>query len=476
MSGLKKIHNAGNFSARNIHERLYQETLPDGRSVEVVVRVPMRDGAPAAKVNGIVFFAPYPREKLRTARSFFANALVVRLGCAVVSISVEGSDREVWDQRKSYVYPASDVFGVVEKAVAETRRTYGEAGTPLVALGYSAGGVMAMYLAQSATFGADAVVAFEQSQGEDNTPGQYAVRIPALIINPEDSPWNARVARRHAEAVDQGAPMAFCVARPIVDVNPQNLYYRKAGGRYANDLAYCFIRDVIDAKAAGEWPARWAKRNIRIEAPGQAWEREFLGTSEDFAQLYALLGHGTYEALASGECAYGALPPFFRKRAVLLVKKGVWSYQDQVRFGAVLVHHGCANVICSVPDDAAAGRYLPAQLSKLKATGLEVTVVSLVEPGDEKWTDAVIRSTDGTPCVFVERGEALRLPDREEPRMRAVFTARPDFDPQESFQSALFEETTWMNPLDFEALVRFLAPIPTPAPAKLAEKKSPARS
>lgn len=462
LSGLnRRITNVGNFSAKSIVESEYTETLETGRTVQVLVRLPFRNGTAATNVSSIVFMAPYPNDQFRTARSTLANALVVRLGCAVVAIPMNSPKEEYWARDRFYLYPNSPYFPLVERLIKQAREKFGTPDTPIFCVGTSGGAVMSLYLAQSKTLSLNGVVAFELSQDEEITPNLLDVRIPTLVLNPEDSPWNVRIAERHAKAVANGAQLEFCITRPIVTYQAGQGYYRRAGGQYANELAYCFLRDAIEAQKNGAWPQQWQRRKIKITLLQDNWEAEPYLSSDDFEKLYRLASHNACESSLDGKNSYAAEPPFYKKHAVLLLKKGIWNYLDQIRMGATLVRQGCSTIISSVPDTAALAADMPAQIARLASANLPITIVGVVDRDDDDlWKAEIGRLAGKYPCVFLHRGDGPHMPVERTQQMHVFLRARNDYTPETDYGSVLFADPTWILPGDFHDFVVDLVKTP----------------
>lgn len=454
LCGLAKVQRIHGLSEKNIHETITEETLPDGRKLEIAVRLPFRGAKLPEKVNGVVFVAPYVNERFRTVRSPLANALVLRLGCAVVSISAEkrrpGDDPFL----TSYVYPTGGYHAAVERAILRVKAERGSEETPVFTLGYSIGGVMALYLAQSPALKVRGAVALELAQDRDIAPGILRGACPTLILNPEDSPWNAVAARLHGEAVEAGLPAAFVITRPIVSMDERATYYRKAGGRYSNELAFCFIRDAIAASERGAWPAEWRERKVAISTPAERWEESVLSSSEDFLTLYQLATHNHVEILDGGESAYTAAHPLRSECAVLVIKKGSWLYQDQARLAALAVQRGRAVAICAAPDGLAAAALIERQTARLRAVAGEAPVIlALAEDDDSEWLRSISEACSGARLVWLRRGTAFSTPAPDVLVGVAVLSARADYEPALDVSTILSAEPTWIVPADFERLL-----------------------
>ncbi len=455
-SGMPVVQRIQNVSEKNVFERIVTEHLPDGRVVEVAIRLPQRDGKIADRINGIVFVAPYVHERFRTARSPLARALVARLGCAVVSISAERLKPGDDPLTRSYVYPGGGYYPVVEKTINEIKQTHGDFDTPVFAIGYCLGGVMAMYLSQSKTLSVDGVVALELTQTEEETPGLFEIGVPTLLINPEDSPWNAMIAARHGQAAEKGAPAAFFIARPIVDASLDGAYYRKAGGRYSNELAFCFIRDAIVAKAYKLWPQKWGLDTVRIEGIGASWEQQILSSGPDFTDLYKTLTHNRMEIQDNGTTAYSCVPPFIMRRGVVFLKKGSWHPLDRVRLSATLVKHGCAAVVCSVPEADSVDEFVGKYIVQLKQLGLEISILTFDEVADRRWGSAVALAAGEAQFITLRRGEATELPQVKESSISVTLMGREGYVPARDVVSPLVSEQTWIHPAAFDELVAWL--------------------
>jgi hypothetical protein len=454
-TGLKQITNAGNLSPRSVWEREFTEKLEDGTEVEFLLRLPTTAGTPVTRVNAIVFIAPYPREKFRTARSLFANALVVRGGCAVVSLIGNNTKR---DPTYYYIFPRAGYVSLAETVLDRIKKEYGEPNTPVIAAGYSDGGVMAMYLAQSKAIKFSAAIAFEQSQNEESTPRQYDLDVPTLVINPENSPWNSRIARRCADATAASKPLQLCIARPVIDLSTPQAYYRKAGGRYANDLAYCFIRDVVEATALGQWPDNWRRKEIQIDGLLESRSLSVFSSGPDYDNLYKLLSHNEFEAVAPGHYVYSALPPFFRQQALIVLKKGVWNHQDQVMLAALSIHRGCAVTICGIPDAGTLVSSVQAQIQRLKALGLPITVAAVCDEADEEWSSQLGALPDDVRCVKIFKGKTLALPETLSARATVHLTVPTDFPVWPSHAGGVTSEPIWFTPSEFDQLLQRIVP------------------
>lgn len=465
LCGLPDVQRIRGLSDRAIEETIREETLPDGRKLEIAVRLPFREGKAAETVTGVVFVAPYVNERFRTVRSPLAKALVQRLGCAVVSICAEKKRPGEDPFLSSYVYPQSGYHHAVEREILRIKAERGSEETPVFTLGYSIGGVMALYLARSPALSVRGVVALEFAQDTHIAPDVFKLSCPALIINPEDSPWNPIAARRHGEAVADGVPAAFVVTRPVVDMDEGARYYRKAGGRYSNELAYCFIRDAISSSSAGSWPADWRPRPAQISTPAGDWEESVLSSSDDFLSLHRLATHNYAEVLDGGESAYLAAHPNLRRHALVVLKKGTWLYPDQARLAAMSVERGGRVAICAVPEDAAVPAFVSRQLERLSAPDTTVTVLALRDDHGSGWTRAVETACADARLIWLDRGDAYRAPDPTLPRSVAHLRARAGHEPGREIGSLLDTQETWILPDDFKALLDLLARDAASAPS-----------
>jgi hypothetical protein len=450
-----RVTNVGNVSARTIHEEFFEETMPNGEALRFVIRVSKVGDNSAKEVSGIVFVAPTPTDTFRSSKMRLAAALVRRLGCAVVSIAIDTPRTDYWARPRFYVYPESDYYKCVENALARIREEYGGDRIPVFSLGVAAGGVMSLYLTKSDVVQFDGVVAIAMSQDEDVAPGLYDVEVPTLVINDEGSLFNPRIARLHSQYVDRSAPIAFAIGRPIIPFLDSTPHFLREGGYYANELAYCFIRDAIEARSDGDWPGRWSKREIEIQGISESWTQTTFSSGEAFDTLYKLLAHNAYEVRESGEACFSASPPFLKRGAVVMVKKGLWTHEDRSRIGSLLIRSGMAFALVGLRGDDASSEYLASVLERVVETGLPTSLL-VVADDDSEWSGRMAAAAGALPYFYARPAEKLSMPSSRETGGEIGFSRVRKPEAFSGASSMLFAEPTWIQLEELHEFVKWL--------------------
>lgn len=407
-TGLEKVQYLKGISNKNIKSSIISGSLSDGSRCDMIIIEPSR-GETKADISAIVFVAPYPHERFRTAQSLLAKALVCRLGCMVISIDVDDSPKSQWWGVPSfYVYPTAGYLRHVEDAILSLRKERGLASIPIFGLGYSAGGVMALYAAQSTRLEFAGVVAMELSQDEKNMPNVLENRVPTLLISPDTNLANRRIASL-SRAENAGSLVDFVVTRSIVDMVEAadgGMYYRKAGGLYADDLAYCFIRDAVALDLVGKWPAAWQRKDVNIESAWGGWMMRPFVSSEDYMKLYELASHNYIEEVGAESCVIVAQPPFRRAGTIVLLRERQWSYLDGVRMASLLNQIGLTAIIGN-----AAGTDDVLKCLRIYLAGREEgsSKLILVNDGNIDWLQLVLSHKGNIETVILSPAEADKM-------------------------------------------------------------------
>lgn len=448
------IQNIGNVSKKTIIEEEYPCTLPDGKSIRVLVRTPIGDGTAAPAISGIVFIAPLSTDDMRFARTRFPNALVRRLGCAVITISMVSHPNDRWIPGKYYVYKETGYFDVIKDQILKVKEKYGE-DLPLFTFGMSSGGVMALNFARSQLLPVDGAVAFDITQDDDITPGLFDSLVPSLIINNESRPWNAKIARRIKSSASNGAPVEFCITRPLVNTGTDQRYVDGSGGMYGYELAYCFIRDAIEAIRMKSWPGKWAPKSVQIKFIDGDHPATFRSASEDFDLLYKLGSHNSFEVRENGTMAYHAISQLAMDKSIVVVKSGLWDYQDQIWIASLAVANGYSISICNLQPGEVGRGALELHIDRFHKLGLRPKII--VFDDRKNGVEGVFSKevVESLPCVLVS-AETSATELTVDGSVRRIAFAKTDAEGVASTNSSLIPSKIWIKPAEMYSLLQRL--------------------